>query len=106
MAPGSAKGNAAVPLDFDALCAQAARTYDLTRREEKVLLLLIQGKSPADVAEQLVVSPNTVKTHIRNLYRKLGINRREDLSLRLNCTENDEIRNFGPLEKGLAETRD
>ena len=59
--------------DIEALCAKAARTYDLTRREEDV----------PQIAEELVVSPNTVKTHVRNLYRKLGINRRADLACRL-----------------------
>ena len=63
--------------------AQAARTYDLTRREEDVLRLLVEGRTAPQIAEELVVSPNTVKTHVRNLYRKLGINRRADLACRL-----------------------
>lgn len=66
--------------DIEALCAKAARTYDLTRREEDVLRLLVEGRTAPQVAEELVVSPNTVKTHVRNLYRKLGINRRADLA--------------------------
>lgn len=69
--------------DIEALCAKAARTYDLTRREEDVLRLLIEGCTAPQIAEELVVSPNTVKTHVRNLYRKLGINRRADLACRL-----------------------
>ena len=67
--------------DIEALCAKAARTYDLTRREEDVLL--VAGRTAPQIAEELVVSPNTVKTHVRNLYRKLGINRRADLACRL-----------------------
>lgn len=69
--------------DIEALCAKAARTYDLTRREEDVLRLLVEGRTASQIAEELVVSPNTVKTHVRNLYRKLGINRRADLACRL-----------------------
>ena len=69
--------------DIEALCAKAARTYDLTRREEDVLRLLVEGGTAPQIAEELVVSPNTVKTHVRNLYRKLGINRRADLACRL-----------------------
>ena len=69
--------------DIEALCAKAARTYDLTRREEDVLRLLVAGRTAPQIAEELVVSPNTVKTHVRNLYRKLGINRRADLACRL-----------------------
>ena len=66
--------------DIEALCAKAAR---LTRREEDVLRLLVEGRTAPQIAEELVVSPNTVKTHVRNLYRKLGINRRADLACRL-----------------------
>lgn len=69
--------------DLVARCAQAARDFDLTRREEDVLVLLAAGRTAAEVACELVVSPNTVKTHVRNLYRKLGINRRGDLAERL-----------------------
>lgn len=69
--------------DLAARCAQAARDFDLTRREEDVLVLLAAGRTAAEVACELVVSPNTVKTHVRNLYRKLGINRRGDLAERL-----------------------
>lgn len=69
--------------DLEALCAKAARAYDLTRREEDVLRLLVEGRTAPQIAEELVVSPNTVKTHVRNLYRKLGINRRADLACRL-----------------------
>lgn len=69
--------------DIQTLCAKAARTYDLTRREEDVLRLLVEGRTAPQIAEELVVSPNTVKTHVRNLYRKLGINRRADLACRL-----------------------
>ena len=64
--------------DIEALCAKAARTY-----EEDVLRLLVEGRTAPQIAEELVVSPNTVKTHVRNLYRKLGINRRADLACRL-----------------------
>ncbi|MCI8424105.1 MAG: helix-turn-helix transcriptional regulator [Adlercreutzia sp.] len=71
------------PLDVATLCAAAARRYDLTRREEDVLRLLVEGNTAAQITEALVVSPNTTKTHLRNLYRKLGINRRADLATRL-----------------------
>ena len=83
-ATGAAAAAAPVAaLDLETLCARAARTYDLTRREEDVLRLLAEGRTAAQVADQLVVSPNTVKTHVRNLYRKLGITRRDDLASRL-----------------------
>lgn len=54
-------------------CARAARAFDLTRREEVMLVLLLEGKTRAEIAGELYVSENTVKTHIRNLYRKMGV---------------------------------
>ena len=65
------------------ICAMAARTYDLTRREEEVLLLLLEGKSFAAIAGELFVSENTVKTHVRHIYRKMGVNRKQDLARRV-----------------------
>jgi DNA-binding CsgD family transcriptional regulator len=44
----------------------------LTRREAEVLQLLGTGATNAALAEQLHVSPATVKTHLENIYRKLG----------------------------------
>jgi DNA-binding NarL/FixJ family response regulator len=45
----------------------------LTQRESEVLELLVSGHSNKAVASKLVVSEETVKTHIRGLYRKLGV---------------------------------
>src|SRR5439155_15426270 len=48
----------------------------LTEREVEVLRLVAQGLTSARVAEQLVISPVTVSTHLRNIYGKLGVNTR------------------------------
>ena len=64
----------------DYFCARAARTYDLTRREEEILHLLIEGKSFASIAGDLYVSDNTIKTHVQHIYRKMGVNRKHELS--------------------------
>lgn len=64
-------------------CACVARTYDLTRREEDVLRLLVSGMTVPQIAERLVLSPHTVKSHVRNLYRKLGVSGRSELASRL-----------------------
>jgi DNA-binding NarL/FixJ family response regulator len=48
----------------------------LTQRESEVLELLVAGLSNKAVASKLVVSEDTVKTHIRGLYRKLGVSDR------------------------------
>ncbi|GIV82061.1 MAG: LuxR family transcriptional regulator [Anaerolineae bacterium] len=48
----------------------------LSPQEQRVLRLLADGLSNAEIAQALVVSPNTVKTHLRNLYGKLGVSDR------------------------------
>ena len=45
----------------------------LSARESEVLVLLAQGRDPRDVAAELGVSLETVRTHVRNLYRKLDV---------------------------------
>jgi DNA-binding NarL/FixJ family response regulator len=48
----------------------------LTRREAELLSLLGEGLPPRDAALRMGLSPETVRTHTRNLYRKLGVNDR------------------------------
>jgi len=50
----------------------------LTARERDVLRLLPTQRSFEEIAEDLTVSPNTVKTHARTLYGKLGVSRRRE----------------------------
>lgn len=48
----------------------------LSEREMDVLKLVAQGYSNQEIADQLFVSLNTTKTHISNIYQKLGAQRR------------------------------
>jgi LuxR family maltose regulon positive regulatory protein len=54
------------------------RVSPLTRREWQILGLIHAGLSNEQIADQLSVAPTTVKTHIRSLYQKQGIRRREE----------------------------
>ena len=49
---------------------------DLTVRETEVARAVAQGKTNADIAEELVISLGTVKTHIANITTKLGVRNR------------------------------
>lgn len=50
----------------------------LSEREYEVLNLLSRGFSNAECAEILTVSPNTIGTHVKNIYRKLEVNSRAE----------------------------
>lgn len=60
-------------------CRELAKHYDLTTREEEILLLLALGKKPSAIEEELYVAKSTVKTHIKHIYQKLGIHSRQEL---------------------------
>jgi DNA-binding CsgD family transcriptional regulator len=51
----------------------AAKLRPVTPREIEVLQLASHGLTACEIAEQLVLSAGTVKTHLRNIYRKLGV---------------------------------
>ena len=51
---------------------------DLTERELEVLRLLPAPLSQRELAASLYVSGNTLKVHLRRIYRKLGVASRED----------------------------
>jgi LuxR family maltose regulon positive regulatory protein len=50
----------------------------LSRQEQQVLRLLVAGQTYAEIAQALIVSPNTIKTQISSIYRKLGVSRRAE----------------------------
>src|SRR4051794_12742328 len=52
----------------------------LTSREADVLELLQQGCTNAEIAHRLSIGLETVRTHARNIYRKLGVSSRRDLA--------------------------
>jgi ATP/maltotriose-dependent transcriptional regulator MalT len=53
--------------------AQPTDSFGLTTRERDVLRLVTQGLTYAQMAEQLVISPRTVDTHLRSIYGKLEV---------------------------------
>jgi LuxR family maltose regulon positive regulatory protein len=54
----------------------------LTDREMDVLVLLSQRQTDKEIAERLVISFYTVRTHARNIYSKLGVNNRRQATIR------------------------
>jgi NarL family two-component system response regulator LiaR len=52
--------------------------YDLTEREQEVLVLLVKGLNNTEIAVQLGVSPSTIKSHVSHVLAKLGVNGRTE----------------------------
>lgn len=62
-----------------ALPAPSAASVDpLTGRESELLVELPSMRTTEEIADSMYVSVNTVKTHLRGIYRKLGVNQRRD----------------------------
>lgn len=60
-------------------CARLASEHHLTEREAEVLAQLARGRTNTYIAEALVISPTTVRGHIRNIYTKLDVHKRQEL---------------------------
>ncbi len=60
-------------------CEAVAAAFELTPREAEVLVLLGRGHTSAFVAERLVISESTARSHRKNIYRKLEVGSREQL---------------------------
>lgn len=58
--------------------ASSLLTEPLSHHEQRVLRLLVAGLSNPEIASELVVSVNTVKTHVKNIYGKLNVNGRKE----------------------------
>lgn len=58
---------------------RVASSCGLGEREKEVLVLLLEGRSASEVAQAMVVANGTAKSHIRHVYKKLGVHSRDEL---------------------------
>jgi len=72
-----------------------SRRYELTPREVQIAELVCQGLRQGSIARQLRIQPGTVKTHIRNIYRKVKVRNQMNMLLR-----------FVSEARGASEDRD
>ncbi len=70
-------------MDENALLATRLRANavyrGLTPREYEVARLILEGKTVGEIAQELLVSQNTVKTHTKHIYAKLDVHKKEEL---------------------------
>lgn len=64
---------------IDDACERAAEEFGLTGREKDALRLLARHRDYLSIAEVLGVSPNTVKSHTRHIYQKMGVHSSAEL---------------------------
>lgn len=56
--------------------------FNLTRREHEILELLIEGLSYKEIAAKCFISPETMNSHIKNIYQKLNVHSRAQINAR------------------------
>ncbi len=71
-------------------CEAIRLAYRLSDRETEVMELIVRGDTVSRVAAKLAISENTVRTHAKRIYAKLGIHSKQDLS--------DLVRQWRPME--------
>jgi DNA-binding NarL/FixJ family response regulator len=59
-----------------------SETEDLSDRETEILSFVAKGYRDKEIAEKIFLSPDTVRTHVRNIYRKLHVRSRTEATLR------------------------
>ena len=66
--------------------------YGLTAREVDVFVLLAQGRTQTRIEKELTLSKSTVKTHMGNIFLKLGVRSKQEIIDLVFCdSENDEV---------------
>jgi DNA-binding NarL/FixJ family response regulator len=65
------------------------RRYELTPRELQIADLVCRGLGNGRIAESLKIRPGTVKTHVRNIYRKVKVKNKITMLLRFMAEANE-----------------
>lgn len=74
--PGDSEQSESV---FEMSCDLVCDGYNLTTREKEVFIILAKGRDRMFIGQELTLSRETVKTHIRNIYRKMDIHSQQEI---------------------------
>lgn len=88
-----AKRNTPVLKPENVTINQADNFNSLTKREKDVLLLVTQGESNKSIADKLVLSEVTVKSHLNSIFKKLNVTNRTQavlVAMQMNLVENNK----------------
>jgi two-component system NarL family response regulator len=75
------QGTAELPSTVAQRLDERLQRQGLTAREQEVLLLLVKGRSNKEIAAALFISEETVKSHLKTLFGKLGVRDRTDAAI-------------------------
>ena len=69
-------GRKYIPSDIAAVLSENIGQEELTNSEQKILQMIVGGMSNKEIAFALDISENTVKTHVKNIFDKIGVSDR------------------------------
>lgn len=73
--------------------------HQLTDREREVTQLLLVGMSIAEIAEQLWITPATLRGHVKSVFAKLGVSSRPELAALLSHEPRSRVRSVAPVAR-------
>jgi two-component system NarL family response regulator len=74
-------GHEPLPAVVASRLANRSQREELNRREMEALQLLVRGRSNKEIASALFISEDTVKSHLKNLFHKLGVQDRTEAAI-------------------------
>ena len=76
--------------------------YGLSPREQDVLLLLLAGRTRAEVGAETGLADGTVRTHVTNIHKKVGVHSREELEMCIRDSVTGTPRRFASCTIGAT----
>jgi DNA-binding CsgD family transcriptional regulator len=71
------------PAQPSAIAPIAVEAFELSAREQEIIGLIARGASTSKIADELILSPHTVRDHVKGIFSKVGVSSRGELVARL-----------------------